>query len=211
MNERKNTQKRNSGFVVTVAMVACGGLFLVMFFLSLTVWQASGSFRLVGFLMREDSRTSADMFEAVSLSKNEGRELRSQLEEMFVRYYVEMRETILPAGTELKRRWGVGGPVHMLSSPRVYNKFKPSEEDMARIQESHQQRTVDILSVRKMKEGLYDVMFDVYQTTSGRMQRRRKTMSLKYTYSPSYRRLGRSFSNPFGMVFTDVNITDVKQ
>jgi len=46
-----------------------------------------------------------------------------QLNEMFIRQYIIMRNTVINDAQEMRTRWGPGGIVHYLSAPQVYKEF----------------------------------------------------------------------------------------
>jgi len=101
-------------------------IFLAVLSLSL-FWSASLSlFRLAPqvkvkpfLIISEDS--SEDLVRAESIGLNMAS--KDKITEMFVRQYVEMRNTIIDDKVEMGVRWLPGGIMHLLSAPRIFNEF----------------------------------------------------------------------------------------
>jgi type IV secretory pathway component VirB8 len=55
---------------------------------------------------------------------------KDKIAEMFVRQYVEMRNTIIDDITEMRIRWFPGGIVNFLSAPRIFNEFTSQTESI---------------------------------------------------------------------------------
>ena len=201
-------RQKGADFILSVSMVSCGVVFLLMFFLSLTVLQAQQALKVLAFVVPKDAGANgvvgAIPFDDFEVDEN----WHDLLEQMIVRYYVEMRYTIIPDAVEMVRRWGIRGPIRLLSSNQLYQTFIAKEAHLDRIKENKVKitQTVDIKEVRKMRAGAYRVSFDVY-IKSGSVMRRKGPIivSLVYRYSNKYRFFSSDFSNPLGMYFIAVD------
>ena len=193
-------------------MVGCSLVFFLMFFLSLTVLQAQQALHVVSFVVPEEIREFKQFAEVLSFDDVRGNtELRDLLEEMMVRYYIEMRYTMLADFSEMQRRWGSGGAVWRLSSPKVFRGFAINEEKLQDLcVEKKVTQTVRITSVKKEVRGVYSVLFNLTRIVSGKQTEKKMKVSLGYTYANGYRIFRSDFVNPYGLVFVGFDATEVK-
>ena len=199
-------RQRGADFVLSVSMVSCGVVFLLMFFLALTVLQAQHALKVLAFVVPKDAGANgvvgAIPFDDFEVDEN----WHDLSEQMIVRYYVETRYTIIPDPVEMLRRWGAGGTIRLLSSSQLYSAFVAKEANLERLKENKITQTVDIKEVRKMRAGVYRVSFDLYTRGADGMRRRGPIIvSLVYRYSNRYRFFSSGFSNPLGMYFVSVD------
>ena len=125
---------------------------------------------------------------------------KKRIDEMLVRYYLEMRYTQMQDTNEMKYRWGFGGPVYRLSSPLVYVNFSKNLEkkldtlpDVVKI--------IDIENI-DVRGNVYEVDFTIYTNfPEGHFQTERKRAVLEYVYVPFRRSLSSVYGNPYGMMF----------
>ncbi|MBP5343574.1 MAG: hypothetical protein J6Y85_00650 [Alphaproteobacteria bacterium] len=198
-------KQKGADFILSVSMVACSVVFLLMFFLSLTVLQAQQALRVLAFVVPKDIGQSGFVGAIPFDDFKTDKAWRELLEEMMVRYYVEMRYTILPDYVEMLRRWGPNGSVKKLSSPQLYASFAAKEANPERLKENNVIQTVDIKTVRKLQAGSYMVSFDVYRKGIDGMRKIGPiTISLAYRYSGDGF-FSPSFSNPLGIYFVAVD------
>ena len=120
---------------------------------------------------------------------------QSKIDEMLLRYYLEMRYTRIPDEEEMKRRWGPGGLVAYLSTSDVYMKARL---DVERV-EADPARVVDIRSITPTGGSTYQVILDLHEF-DGVSQWVKQTRSLFVTIAHDASRviLTRNFSNPYG-------------
>ena len=199
-------KQKGSDFFLCVSMVSCGVVFFLMFFLSLTALQAQQALRVLGFVVPKDISEFNHFVDVLSFDDiRTNKSFRELLEEMMVRYYVEMCYTIISDEGEMQRRWGGNGVVRQLSTPRVYKSFGFSDAKLAEIREKQITQTIDIVSVDKKDSNVYDVVFKQYRRGVGASRVRTISVKLSYIYSDGYKIFRSNFVNPFGMVFTGVD------
>ena len=203
-------KKRGALFLLNMSMLACAVLCLCMFFLSLTVYQAASELHVVGLPLRRDARFLNDLVELTPFDETEPGALGVLLEEMLVRYYLEMRYSVISDKQEMLRRWGTGGIVHRLSPGSVFAAFSVSDDDLAKLMEKKQTQSVDIRSISKPQRGLYVVEFDLYTLNGEHFVKRTYNASLRYIHVPSYKWFSSEMSNPFGMVFVGFDSAEKK-
>ena len=168
--------------------------------------QAQQALKVLAFVVPKDAGANgvvgAIPFDDFEVDEN----WHDLLEQMIVRYYVEMRYTIIPDPVEMLRRWGAGGTIRLLSSSQLYSAFVAKEANLERLKENKITQTVDIKEVRKMRHGVYRVSFDLYTRGADGMRRRGPIIvSLVYRYSNRYRFFSSGFSNPLGMYFVSLD------
>lgn len=200
-------KKISSVLFFRVSLVCAVFSLMLLLLLSLTAWQMSKKLHVVAqfFPTTKNSATLGEFSQLNTLSPLDisGEKDREQIEEMLARYYLEMRYTQIPDGYEMAHRWGIGGPVFLLSTPSLYNKFaKNLESRLDSLPEIV--RTIDIEDV-KHKGGLFEIRFYVYENLStGQVRGQYKMALLKYDYVPVRRIRSPYFSNPYGLVFTNI-------
>ncbi len=202
--------RRTPWQLTRLLMVLCWLFWILTFFITVTLFQAALQIRVVaqvvqnlekGFILFSDDLVRAAPLDVVD---------RRRLDEMFVRYYLDMRYSVIPDAMEMERRWGERGVVAALSVPAVYkilgSQLSPNFEKF----ETVNPRVVDILKMER-KGMRFTVDLDIYTfngSTSWLKEPRR--VVVEYSYSPNKRFLGRSMSNPFGFVVTRVDESDRK-
>ena len=91
--------------------------------------------------------------------------------ETFVRSYVLQRSTIVNDQTEMEIRWLPGGAIQEMSSSAVYDEFinKTAKRALDLVKQKGLQRTVKILTVNELGQGLWQVEYetqDMYPSSS---------------------------------------------
>ena len=127
------------------------------------------------------------------------------IDEMLARYYLEMRYEQVPDANEMTYRWGIGGPVYLLSTPKLYNDFAGDlEKKVDKLSSSI--ITIDITGLHR-GGNVFQIDFDVYETPSDGSEPRRtpKTVSLEFRYIPARVRYSSVFSNPYGLTFIRID------
>ena len=136
------------------------------------------------------------------------------IDEMLVRFYVEMRHGFVPDFSELTYRYGPNGPIRRLSTPAIYRKFAAQKGalDPQQLKEMQgQTTTADITRVTR-RDDVFTVDFDLYQSRNGAVSfggSRRATVKIKRM--PSYRSFGSDFTNPFWVVVVSYDETALKK
>ena len=190
-------------------MVLCWLFWIMTFFITVTLFQAVLQIHVVSQVVQNVEKGfiwySEDLIRVTPLDVVG----RGRVDEMLVRYYIEMRYSMIPDRPEMERRWGEKGIVSYFSSASVYQAFQPKSDVFEKV-ENMQPRVVDILRVER-KGTYFTVDFDVYTfdgSTNWIKDPRR--VVVQYTYASGRRLLGRSMSNPFGFIVTRVDESDRK-
>lgn len=131
---------------------------------------------------------------------------KGMIDEMLVRYYLEMRYTQIPDLSEMAYRWGIGGPVYFLSTSKLYNSFIGKwDKKIASL--GNNVITIDIKKVKK-EGNSFKVDFDLYENLpDGQPRFKSKHADLKFRYA-NFHMYTPFFSNPYGLIFTSLDETD---
>ena len=198
------TKRRSSLVLFYISLITSILMVSSLVFLALTALQTARSAQVVAQFFTATKEAKGILVEFSQLNSITPMETidRKLLDEMMVRYYLEMRYTQIPDQQEMAYRWGIGGPVHILSGPLVYNEFS---KDLKKKIESLPDvvKTIQIQKVTHTGAG-FDIdflIFDNYSdgrpsTYSGR------NVMVDFTYSKSRRRYQGNYTNPYGIVFT---------
>lgn len=190
-------------------MLLCWLVWILTFFISVTLFQAILQVHVVAQVTQDVERGfisfSQDFIQFTPLAST-SRGIDRQLDEMMLRYYLEMRYTIIPDEREMVRRWGPKGIVAFLSTPAVYREFHDPEQYLEKANDL-QPRAVDIVRVYREKDGdKYEVDMDLYEYNAlKKWVKQSKSLTVRYTYAPSRTYLGGSFSNPKGFIVTYID------
>ena len=200
------TEKKTTAWHLTrLLMVACWAVWILTFFIVVTLFQAVLQVNVIAQVFRLDSGEFRDLITAVPVSVLK----RQTVDDALVRLYVTMRYSYISDSAEMTRRWGPGGVVAFLSAPKVYNEFAPSEESYTSADENSQQKVVDIISAER-KENYYAVIFDLYEATGrGTWRKSTRSVVLHFAYMPARRLLSGFISNPYGFIVTSVDESNV--
>ena len=180
-------------------------LLVILVLLSLTAWQMTKELHVVAqfFPTTQNSPTLREFSQLNTISPLEisGKD-KDQIQEMLVRYYLEMRYTQIPDPNEMYFRWGVGGPVFYLSLPSLYYEFAKGLETRVESLPEDLIKTIDIKTVEH-KGNVFIVNFDLYEHSlaTGQIQLQHRNAILEYTYAPSRRLSLPNFTNPYGLIF----------
>ena len=135
---------------------------------------------------------------------------KAMLDEMLMRYYLETRYTQMPDASEMRYRWGIGGPLYYLSLPSLYNDFA---KDVAKKIDDLPDvvKTIEIKRVTR-QDNVFIVDFMVYENyPEGQVRAQQKNAVLEFVYLPARRVLGRPhFNNPYGLTFIRFEETERK-
>lgn len=200
MQERNRTPWQ----ITRLLMVLCWLVWIFTFFIAVTLFQAAMQVRVVANVAQAVDRGfisfSKDFMEFVPM-ETANEKLNRQLDEMMLRYYLEMRYSVIPDEQEMERRWGERGVVAYLSTPAVYKNFHEPEVYMSKI-DSVRPRVVDITSIKR-KGNSYQVDLDLYEYDGiKRWGKQSKSLNIGYAYVPARAYMGTSLPNPNGFIVT---------
>ena len=134
---------------------------------------------------------------------------REKIDEMLARYYLSIRYEQYPDQNEMIYRWGRGGPLYLLSLPSVYSNFA---QDLEKKIESLP-NSVSSLEIKRLERtnNRFDVTFRIYEILpDNQVRSKEKNAILEFGYISQRRRFSPFFTNPYGLVFTRFEETDVK-
>ena len=188
-------------------MIACWVLWIVTFFITVTLFQAVLGIHVVGQVVRRDPMWfNEDLLIATPMRVASV----ERIEEMLIRYYIDMRYSVLPDVDEMRRRWGERGVVAYLSSPRVYREFLPDKNVLNTIEKGGKLSVVDILEVKRHPD-YYEVDFDIHDFDGvSQWKKTSKRVIAGFTHQPDRALLGAGIGNPRGFVVTRVDEREKK-
>ena len=128
---------------------------------------------------------------------------RRLIEEMLVRYYLEMRYTFIPDQREMMRRWGWQSPLARISTSKVHEKVVGKNlEDKIR-KKVGVVETVNILDVQPESDAhQYGVIMQINTISdSGQYESNVYRATLGFKYRKGYRSFFREPINPYGLYF----------
>ena len=202
-------ESRTPWQLTRLMMLLCWLMWIVTFFITITLFQAILQIRVVAQVAQAADKAfisfNEDLLYFVPMD-SVSEHTRNEWDEMIIRYYVDMRYSIIPDAEEMARRWGPAGYVAYLSTPSVYKNFKDPSTYLSQI-ESALPRVVDIINIqRDGNANTYQVDVDLYQLENARRwSKKSRRLVIAFAYAKSRAILGRTLSNPNGLVVTYVN------
>ena len=201
-------KKGNSLLLFRISLWCSVVLLGCLFLLCLTAIQMGGNLKVVAQFFSVAPKTFTQL---KSISPFEsGTKDKSMIDEMLMRYYLEMRYSQIPDSAEMRYRWGVGGPLYYLSLPSLYNDFSKGIakkiDDLPDVV-----KTIEVKRVIR-QENVFMVDFVVYENLPGGQVRvQQKNAILEFIYIPARRILGwPHFNNPYGLTFVRFEETERK-
>ncbi len=134
---------------------------------------------------------------------------RRMIEEMLIRYYLEMRYTFFPNNKEMMYRWGWNSPMASLTRPDIHRKIvgKDLEQKIRDMGENIQ--TVNVIRMEKDPENDYarNVQMEIYTLRpDGFLENVQKyNVRMVFEYRNKYKVFSPNFNNPYGLRFTYIN------
>ena len=152
-----------------------------------------------------------------SLKDTSGRNESGQkiIDEMLMRYYIQMRYEQFQDLPEMLFRWGRGGVIYVLSSPKVYKDFTRTIEEKVRNLPDMVQ-TVEIKNLKRDKHpntgrelNSFSVDIVIYeQYPEGRVVSKEKAIHAEFSYVKGRRLFSPYLINPYGLVFRGFSEAD---
>ena len=182
----------------------------ILVLLGLVALQSEGSLNVVAqvFSATKDSATLHEFSQLNSVVPMEEGDV-DKIDEMLARYYLTLRYEQVPDTHEMVYRWGRGGPLYLLSTPSVYNGFAGNLEKKI----GALPNIVSSIEIKQIKrqDNIFRINFRIYENLpDNQIRLKEKNVVLEFRYLPQRRRFSPIFTNPFGLVFTRVEETDVK-
>lgn len=181
-------------FAVVTALSLCCNVILI-----LAIFQVVPLYRVEPFLLTFQNR-SEQVYNIQPIT-NELRN-RKAITEVFVREYVLLRSTFSSDVAENEVRWMPGGPIQEMSTNKVYQDFldNVAKKAIALIKNQGMERSVKILSVNELAEGVWQVEYetrDMYPD-SAQPEIGYWTASLNVGYRRKSVKYGDRLKNPVG-------------
>ena len=148
---------------------------------------------------------------------------KEKLMEIFVRQYVQYRNTIINDQLEMMSRWYPGGIVNFLSSDDIYSEFDKYQQKVWKYNVENQiSQEVEIISIGKVggkKSQVWKVDFKTYEVSQRNrngdtgalvLRTRYWTASVTSYFIPERIFVGRRLINPLGFTVTRYNQSEVQ-
>ena len=203
-------------FVSFIAMLS------LMFFTSasLVLFHLTSEVHVEPFLIiRQDNSDEMVRYETISHNMPSSK----QIMELFIRQYVQIRNSIVGDEREMQSRWLGGGMINYLSSDKVFTEFAANvEKVLSEASKSQITRDVEIISVGKVggeKSPVWKVDFKTYELspqnrneTTGEyvLKTRYWTVSIVAVFVPERMFMSKRLMNPLGFTVTKYSQTEVE-
>lgn len=145
-----------------------------------------------------------------------------QMTELFIKQYVIMRNTVVNDTQEMRTRWGAGGIVAYLSSPRVYYEFVGQNiENVNQMFDDDYSSEVRIDSLNKISENspAWIVNFTIYNLSRSRsgkngaltLKKTKMRASITPRFIPERRAVFSRLINPLGFTVMKYNQDEIRE
>ena len=180
-------------FAVIVAVSLCCNLILII-----AITQLLPLYRLEPFILTFENKQD-QVYDIRPITNMED---RKEVTEVFVREYVLMRSAFSTNIREMESRWMPGGPIEEMSSSTVYQSFvdKVANEAFKRIKNEGMTRSVQIMTVNELSNGLWQVEYETRDMlpSSPAPEIKYWTASLRVVYRKKKVKYGERLNNPIG-------------
>ncbi|MBQ7303625.1 MAG: type IV secretion system protein [Alphaproteobacteria bacterium] len=180
-------------FAVIVAVSLCCNLILII-----AITQLLPLYRLEPFILTFENKQD-QVYDIRPITNMED---RKEVTEVFVREYVLMRSAFSTNIREMESRWMPGGPIEEMSSSTVYQSFvdKVANEAFKRIKSEGMTRSVQIMTVNELSNGLWQVEYETRDMlpSSSAPEIKYWTASLRVGYRKKKVKYGERLNNPIG-------------
>lgn len=145
-----------------------------------------------------------------------------QMTELFVRQYVIVRNTVINDEQEMRTRWGPGGIIAYLSTPRVYHEFVGEHIDnISSMFDNEYSSEVRIDSIHKISENssAWIVNFTIYNLSRSRtgksgaltLKKTKMRASVTPRFIPERRTVVARLINPLGFTVMKYNQDEIRE
>lgn len=145
-----------------------------------------------------------------------------QMTELFVRQYVIVRNTVINDEQEMRTRWGPGGIIAYLSTPRIYHEFVGEHIDnISSMFDNEYSSEVRIDSIHKISENspAWIVNFTIYNLSRSRtgksgaltLKKTKMRASVTPRFIPERRTVFARLINPLGFTVMKYNQDEIRE
>ena len=207
----KKMKKSNPNYAEFMAkfwMSFAGVLIAINLFFILTLMQMAPQLKIIAQVLTTPMN-STQLIQTDPLSDD----IRNQnfakltdknlIEEMFVRYYLTERYMIVNDEADMLQKWGGGGPVAILSTPDVYQKYIKSLGELPeKIREIPYTQNIDILSISRLNN-TWTVEFDIYRLNGTVRTKKTQVARLTTAEAPFFRFFRTTSANLYGFIVVE--------
>ena len=195
-----------------LAILFCG----VLLMLCLTALNMSRELQVTPqfFVDPKYSGESSQKMMIYSLKDASGRQEEGQkiLDEMLMRYYIQMRYEQIPDMQEMLFRWGRGGVINVLSTSAIYNSFIQNVKNtMATLPDIIQTVEIESLNRDKNDRGQFinsftiDIVLRKYYPDGRKSEEEKKNIGAAFGYVKQRRLFTPYLTNPYGWTIHTFN------
>ncbi len=125
---------------------------------------------------------------------------RKLIEEMMVRYYLELRYSFISDQTEMMRRWGWSSPLRRISTRRIHEKVVGNDLEERIRKKNGDIETVNILNITPNSgANQYSITMQINKiAASGQFESKVYKMVVGFRYNDVYKSFFREPVNPYG-------------
>ncbi len=182
-----------------ISLIAAVLLLILLILNCLTALQTGGKLQVIAQFFPANLREFSHLNTLSALDSVRKRRDREKIDEMLVRYYLEMRYTQIPDRNEMLYRWGRGGPLYLLSLPSLYAEFVKDFDH--KLESIRNVQTIKIIKVEKDQDNVFRVNFFIYEHIPQKAPiEKEKTATITFGYEPKRIRHSSVFSNPYGLM-----------
>ena len=145
-----------------------------------------------------------------------------QFTEMYIKQYIILRNTVVNDITEMRLRWGPGGLVHYMSSPRVYADFVgKNSQSVDKMFDKNYSSEVQIDELQKTSESsqAWEVKFTVFNLSQSRtgdggsliLKTKRYKASITPRFIEQRRFISARLINPLGFTVLKYNQSEIRE
>ncbi len=208
LSRRVLGKRGNAEFLAKFWMIVAAIIIAFNLLIILTLLQMAPRLKVISQILTSPM-SSNQLIQAEPLSSDIGD--KKLLDEMLIRYYLEMRLSLFADQTEFNRRIGVGGPVWLLSNADVYRQFLAGfGEEVTQLRNLSYTESVDIQRISRLGN-TFTVEFDVVRLLGSTISRESKVSIIEVVHDPSRRVFRTNFANPYGLTVVKYNESKKKQ
>lgn len=196
MSENKNNFTPE--FKASLALFVLAFFLALNFVLAFSLLKTVPELKLLAHVFVPETRTSDDIVRTWPIESQN--RYTKEMEELFVRQYIEARLTYYPDYQEMSYLWGVYGPVWFLSSSQVFQQFYMSPKQLQEYIKQHKEtRSVEIQSIHRI-DNIWTLEVIVSELDGEQLFHQTWIVNLTLGYNSSRKSFHSLLLNPQGLV-----------